>query len=126
MPVAGFMRRHCHFRNSSFPRDYSRFDVIAPHIVRYRGLHSIHAPAPRASRAGIRMHNVSAQANEETSDMSWTREQRNVTIAAYLGWTLDAFDFFLMVFVLKDIAEWVRAGPPGKAVRRRAAGAGGS
>src|SRR5690349_2924912 len=36
--------------------------------------------------------------------MAWTREQRNVTIAAYLGWTLDAFDFFLMVFVLKDIA----------------------
>ncbi|MFP6558718.1 MFS transporter [Paraburkholderia sp. B3] len=36
--------------------------------------------------------------------MSWTREQRNVTIAAYLGWTLDAFDFFLTVFVLKDIA----------------------
>ncbi|WP_416806617.1 MFS transporter [Burkholderia pseudomallei] len=36
--------------------------------------------------------------------MSWTREQRNVTVAAYLGWTLDAFDFFLMVFVLKDIA----------------------
>ncbi|WP_027818279.1 MFS transporter [Paraburkholderia bannensis] len=36
--------------------------------------------------------------------MSWTPEQKNVTIAAYLGWTLDAFDFFLMVFVLKDIA----------------------
>jgi MFS transporter, SHS family, lactate transporter len=36
--------------------------------------------------------------------MKWTPEQRNVTIAAYLGWTLDAFDFFLMVFVLKDIA----------------------
>ncbi len=36
--------------------------------------------------------------------MTWTKEQRNVTIAAYLGWTLDAFDFFLMVFVLKDIA----------------------
>jgi SHS family lactate transporter-like MFS transporter len=36
--------------------------------------------------------------------MQWTREQRNVTVAAYLGWTLDAFDFFLMVFVLKDIA----------------------
>jgi MFS transporter, SHS family, lactate transporter len=34
----------------------------------------------------------------------WTHEQRNVVIAAYLGWTLDAFDFFLMVFVLKDIA----------------------
>ncbi|MFC5428251.1 MFS transporter [Paraburkholderia denitrificans] len=36
--------------------------------------------------------------------MSWTREQKHVTIAAYLGWTLDAFDFFLTVFVLKDIA----------------------
>ena len=36
--------------------------------------------------------------------MSWTREQVHVTVAAYLGWTLDAFDFFLMVFVLKDIA----------------------
>jgi len=34
----------------------------------------------------------------------WTRDQVNVTIAAYLGWTLDAFDFFLMVFVMKDIA----------------------
>ena len=25
-------------------------------------------------------------------------------IASFLGWTLDAFDFFLLVFVLKDIA----------------------
>ena len=25
-------------------------------------------------------------------------------IAAYLGWTLDAFDFFLMVFMFKDIS----------------------
>ena len=36
--------------------------------------------------------------------MGWTRAQRNVVIAAYLGWTLDAFDFFLMVFMFKDIA----------------------
>jgi SHS family lactate transporter-like MFS transporter len=36
--------------------------------------------------------------------MAWTQEQKNVTVAAYLGWTLDAFDFFLTVFVLKDIA----------------------
>ena len=36
--------------------------------------------------------------------MNWTRAQRNVVIAAYLGWTLDAFDFFLMVFMFKDIA----------------------
>jgi MFS transporter, SHS family, lactate transporter len=34
----------------------------------------------------------------------WTTEQRHVVAATFLGWTLDAFDFFLMVFVLKDIA----------------------
>jgi len=33
-----------------------------------------------------------------------TPNQRSVVIASYLGWTLDAFDFFLLVFVLKDIA----------------------
>src|SRR6202048_2841133 len=35
----------------------------------------------------------------------WTREQRSVVIASFLGWALDAFDFFLLVFVLKDIAQ---------------------
>jgi SHS family lactate transporter-like MFS transporter len=33
-----------------------------------------------------------------------TPKQRSVVLASYLGWTLDAFDFFLLVFVLKDIA----------------------
>jgi len=37
--------------------------------------------------------------------MQWTRTQKNVVVAAYLGWTLDAFDFFLMVFMFKDIAS---------------------
>jgi SHS family lactate transporter-like MFS transporter len=31
--------------------------------------------------------------------------QRSAIWASYLGWTLDAFDFFLMVFVLKAIAN---------------------
>jgi MFS transporter, SHS family, lactate transporter len=34
----------------------------------------------------------------------WTSDQKHVVAAAFLGWTLDAFDFFLLVFVLKDIA----------------------
>lgn len=34
----------------------------------------------------------------------WTKEQRHVVAASFLGWSLDAFDFFLLVFVLKDIA----------------------
>src|ERR1700678_150068 len=36
--------------------------------------------------------------------MTWSKSQRNVVVAAYLGWTLDAFDFFLMVFMFKDIS----------------------
>src|ERR1700675_3362092 len=35
----------------------------------------------------------------------WTSVQRSVVIASFLGWALDAFDFFLLVFVLKDIAH---------------------
>jgi MFS transporter, SHS family, lactate transporter len=35
----------------------------------------------------------------------WTTEQKHVVAATFLGWTLDAFDFFLMVFVLKSIAQ---------------------
>src|ERR1700744_217317 len=34
----------------------------------------------------------------------WTSEQKHVVPASFLGWSLDAFDFFLLVFVLKDIA----------------------
>jgi len=54
--------------------------------------------------------------------------QRNAVVASYLGWTLDAFDFFLLVFVLKDIAA-ARCGRRGgggrggavRLVRRRGA-----
>jgi MFS transporter, SHS family, lactate transporter len=35
----------------------------------------------------------------------WTAAQRNVVVASFLGWMLDAFDFFLLVFVLKDVAH---------------------
>src|SRR6202051_1383056 len=34
----------------------------------------------------------------------WTSEQKHVVTASFLGWSLDACDFFLLVFVLKDIA----------------------
>jgi SHS family lactate transporter-like MFS transporter len=34
----------------------------------------------------------------------WTPVQRRAVAAAYLGWTLDAFDYFLLVFVIKDVA----------------------
>src|SRR6202035_1168765 len=35
----------------------------------------------------------------------WTSEQKHVVAASFLGLALDAFDFFLLVFVLKDIAQ---------------------
>ena len=35
----------------------------------------------------------------------WTTEQKHVVAASYLGWTLDAFDYFLLVLVLTDVAR---------------------
>jgi SHS family lactate transporter-like MFS transporter len=37
--------------------------------------------------------------------MSLTATQVRTIVAAYLGWMLDAFDFFLLTFLLKDIAK---------------------
>src|SRR5689334_13539122 len=34
----------------------------------------------------------------------WSATQRNVVLAAYLGWTLDAFDFLMITLIAKDIA----------------------
>src|SRR5438132_2768688 len=32
------------------------------------------------------------------------RNQRNAVLAGFLGWTLDAFDFFVLTFVIQDVA----------------------
>ncbi|MBC5800935.1 MAG: MFS transporter [Candidatus Eremiobacteraeota bacterium] len=39
-----------------------------------------------------------------------TAVQRRTFIAAFLGWTLDAFDFFLVTFVIKDISATFHQG----------------
>ena len=39
-----------------------------------------------------------------SSAQTWGAAQRHVVVASYLGWMLDAFDFFLVVFVFKRIA----------------------
>ncbi|QKJ85664.1 MFS transporter [Paramixta manurensis] len=36
---------------------------------------------------------------------NWTPTQRNVAFASFASWTLDAFDFFILVFVLSDLAD---------------------
>jgi SHS family lactate transporter-like MFS transporter len=43
---------------------------------------------------------------------SLNREQRSAIVASFLGWTLDAFDFFLLTFVLTDIAKEFRTDVP--------------
>lgn len=45
-----------------------------------------------------------------TSSEVWSAEQRSVVIAAFLGWMLDAFDFFLVVFVLRHLASDFKTG----------------
>jgi len=35
----------------------------------------------------------------------WTKAEKHAVAASYLGWTLDAFDYFLVVFVITDIAR---------------------
>ncbi|HVW68500.1 MAG TPA: MFS transporter [Steroidobacteraceae bacterium] len=52
-------------------------------------------------RSDLREGEIVAFSNAFTG---WTRAQKSVVIASFLGWTLDAFDFFLVVFVMKDIA----------------------
>ncbi len=37
-------------------------------------------------------------------------QQRHVVLASFLGWTLDAFDYFLLVFVIPEIAREFHAG----------------
>ena len=44
--------------------------------------------------------------------MNLTGQQKKTILAAYLGWTLDAFDFFVLTFVIKDIAKEFGVGVP--------------
>lgn len=44
--------------------------------------------------------------------MDLTSAQKKTVLAAFLGWMLDAFDFFILVFVLKDIAKEFNVGVP--------------
>src|ERR1700712_3322181 len=43
-----------------------------------------------------------AMLREQASGL--TRDQRNAFLAAWLGWAMDAFDYFLLVFVLTKVA----------------------
>lgn len=40
-----------------------------------------------------------------------TPDQRNAFLAAYLGWALDAFDYFILIFVINDVAKSFHVAP---------------
>jgi Arabinose efflux permease len=41
-----------------------------------------------------------------TLALNWTATQKHVAVASFSSWMLDAFDFFILVFVLSDLASW--------------------
>lgn len=41
--------------------------------------------------------------------LAWTGVQRHVAFASFSAWMLDAFDFFILVFVLSDLATYFHA-----------------
>src|SRR4029079_16435916 len=47
--------------------------------------------------------------------------QRNAVLAGFLGWTLDAFDFFILTLVIEDVAHAFFPGSPLEEVRPRIA-----
>ena len=46
-----------------------------------------------------------SQKDNSVSHAEEKRNQRNALLAGFLGWTLDAFDFFILTFVLATVAE---------------------
>jgi SHS family lactate transporter-like MFS transporter len=42
---------------------------------------------------------------DNAPSMAESAPARHVVIATFLGWTLDAFDFFILIFVLADVAK---------------------
>lgn len=44
-----------------------------------------------------------------TALFNWNPTQKHVAVASFSSWMLDAFDFFILVFVLSDLASWFHA-----------------
>jgi SHS family lactate transporter-like MFS transporter len=54
--------------------------------------------------AGPQIEGAAAYRSEIDAKQERTN-QRNAVLAGFLGWTLDAFDFFILTFVLDDVAR---------------------
>ncbi len=81
-----------------------------------RHVYPAFAPAPNPNRSEQEQDwenrpsiNVRSDANLRSVEglriyRSLDRAQRNTFLACFLGWTLDALDFFLLTFVVRDVA----------------------
>jgi SHS family lactate transporter-like MFS transporter len=56
-----------------------------------------------------------------TAGSTGAADQRNAVLAGFLGWTLDAFDFFILTLVLEDLAHAFFPGSPLEEARPRIA-----
>src|SRR4026208_975455 len=56
-----------------------------------------------------------------TAGATDTANQRNAVLAGFLGWTLDAFDFFILTLVIEDLAHAFFPGSPLEEARPRIA-----
>src|SRR3974390_2012279 len=81
--------------------------------------------ADRVEGAAIDLNARCAKVNyTAVSSMAWSdapavplthaerRNQRNAVLAGFLGWTLDAFDFFILTLVIDDVAKALRRSRP--------------
>lgn len=59
----------------------------------------------RLRNGRLSRENHAMTATEPQTGLNLTATHVRTILAAYLGWTLDAFDFFILTFVLKDIAK---------------------
>jgi SHS family lactate transporter-like MFS transporter len=63
-----------------------------------------HANHNFCARADLRRA-ANPQQKLETSMAAFTSAEKRTVLAAFLGWMLDAFDFFILVFLLRDVAK---------------------
>lgn len=70
-------------------------------------MHPELTPARRAAKQVAPKPSVRHDADVTTQSprQKLTADQRNSFIAALLGWTMDAFDYFIVVLVYADIAK---------------------
>ena len=80
--------------------------ILPPDVLETRDRHPTVANCIIKGLAPARWVGHDANVKTQKSDKNKiTGDQRNSFIAAMLGWTMDAFDYFIVVFVYADIAR---------------------